>query len=155
MIVRLELVGHLRRVVGGRDHVAAADVDLVGQGERDRLAGDGLLQVAVEGDDPRDGALTARGQTPHAVTRPHGAADDQAGEAAEIEVGAVDPLDGHPERGPLARSSSISTVSRYSTNGGPVYQGVLAAALGDVVALAARDRDHVDVVQAELPANAR
>ena len=35
------------------EHVAAADVDLVGEGERHRLAGDRLVEVAVEGDDPR------------------------------------------------------------------------------------------------------
>ena len=34
--------------VGRGEHVAAADVDLVGEGERDRLAGDGLVEVAVE-----------------------------------------------------------------------------------------------------------
>ena len=43
----LELVRHLGRRVGGRDHVAARDVDLVGEGESDRLPGDGLRQVAI------------------------------------------------------------------------------------------------------------
>jgi hypothetical protein len=36
--VRLELVGEAGRIVGGADHVAAADVDLVGEGQRDGLA---------------------------------------------------------------------------------------------------------------------
>ena len=46
-IVRLELVGDARRRVGGGEHVAAADVDLVGERQRDRLPGDRLVEVAV------------------------------------------------------------------------------------------------------------
>ena len=45
---RFELVGGLGRVGRRGDHVAARAIDLVGQGQRDRLAGDRLVEVAVE-----------------------------------------------------------------------------------------------------------
>ena len=40
---RLELIGDGRRGVSGREHVAAADVDFVGKGQRDRLPGHGRI----------------------------------------------------------------------------------------------------------------
>ena len=102
--VRLELVGDLGRVVGRGDHVAAADVDLVGERERDRLAGDRLVEVAVEGDDPRDRAASCPdGSTRIASPGRTVPLDDRAGEAAEVEVRAVDPLHRHAERRRRAR----------------------------------------------------
>ena len=95
---RLELVGHAGQVVRPRDDVAAADVDLVGERERDRLAGDRMVEVAIHRDDARDGALATRGQHADAVALPHHAAGDRAGEAAEIEVRPVDPLHRQPQR---------------------------------------------------------
>ena len=47
--VRGELVGDLRRIARGGDDVAAADVDLVGQRQRDGLAGDRDCEVAIGG----------------------------------------------------------------------------------------------------------
>ena len=73
--VRLELVGRRRRVLGRDDHVAAADVDLVGQGDRDRLAGDGLWQVAVERSPAASTVLAMPGgQDAHAIPGRQGAA---------------------------------------------------------------------------------
>ena len=57
---RLELVGDAGRRVGGREHVAAAGVDLVGERERDGLAGDGGVEVAVVGHDPLDPCCACR-----------------------------------------------------------------------------------------------
>ena len=45
---RLELVGGLGRIAGRGDHVAARAVDFVGEGQGDRLAGDRLVEVAVQ-----------------------------------------------------------------------------------------------------------
>ncbi len=60
--VALELVGD----PGGRgrrdDDVAAGDVDLVGEGEGDGLAGGRLLEVALGGDDAGDGRFATRWQ---------------------------------------------------------------------------------------------
>jgi hypothetical protein len=66
---RLELVGGLRRRVGGGDDIAARAVDFVGQAERHRLAGDGLIQIAIQGDDARDRAGLARGQDADGIAR--------------------------------------------------------------------------------------
>ena len=93
----LELVGGFGRVGGGGDDVAAAAVDLVGERERDGLAGHGLGQVAVEGDDAGDGGGLAGGDDADRVARADGAGGDQAGEAAVVGIGAVDPLDGQSE----------------------------------------------------------
>ena len=79
-------------------HVAAADVDLVGEGDGDRLAGDRLVEVAVLGDDALDVRLAPGGHDPDQVAGAHRAADDLAGEAAEVEVGPVHPLHRHAER---------------------------------------------------------
>ena len=83
---RLELVGDAGQVVRARDDVAAADVDLVGERQRDGLAGDGVLEIAVHRDDAGDRAFATRGQDANLVALPHHAARDRAGEAAEIEV---------------------------------------------------------------------
>ena len=65
----LELVGDARQVVRRGDDVAAAAVDFVGERQRDRLAGDGALEIAVHRDDARHGALAARRQHAHFVAR--------------------------------------------------------------------------------------
>ena len=54
-----EDAGDAGRVAGGAEDVAPRDVDLVGQGQGDRLAGHGAIEVAVLGDDAGDGALAA------------------------------------------------------------------------------------------------
>ena len=51
---RLELVGEPRGVRRRADHVAAADVDLVGERQCDRFARDGFRLVAIEADDACD-----------------------------------------------------------------------------------------------------
>ena len=88
------------------------------------------------------------GDDAHRVARPDGAADDLAGEPAEVEVRAVDPLHGQPERAAgcgVARRSR--TVSRCPISVGPAYQGVCGAGLGDVVAAQRRHGDARDVVR--------
>ena len=62
--VSFEMIGHLGRIgVGGQD-VAPADVDLVGEGERDRLAGHRLVGIVAVDDDVGD-----RGRRPEGRTR--------------------------------------------------------------------------------------
>ena len=48
---RLELVGDLRRRVGGGQNIAARAIDLIGQRQRHGLAGDGFVKVAIERND--------------------------------------------------------------------------------------------------------
>ena len=56
---RFELVGHLGRVAGRGDHVAPRAVDLVREGQGNRLPRDRLRKIAVGGDDPFDARQTA------------------------------------------------------------------------------------------------
>jgi hypothetical protein len=114
--VRGELVGHLRRIAGGGDHVAAADVDLVGQRQRDRLAAPGHGQLAVR---PEHRAMRERrpdGSTTTASPA-RGARREGAGETAEIQVRAVDPLHRQAQAVP-ASPLSTCTLSRCSSRSG-------------------------------------
>jgi len=81
-----------------REHVPPADIDLVAQGQGDRLAGGSLLKIAVHGDNPRHAAGAPRRGDPHLVTGTDGAGGDGAAEAAEIQVGAIHPLHRQAER---------------------------------------------------------
>ena len=94
----LELVRHLGRRVRGRDDVAARDVEFGGEGQRDRLARTGLREVPALGHDPRHAALLPGRLDPNAIAWLHDAARDGAREPAEVEMRAVDPLDGQAER---------------------------------------------------------
>ena len=82
----LEAVADLRAVVGMHQHVAARHVDLVFQGQRDGLAGAGLLQLALEGDDRPDAACLARRQRHDLVALAHHARGQGAGKAPEVQV---------------------------------------------------------------------
>ena len=64
---RLDLAGDLRQVVGVDQHVAPADVHLVGQRDRHRLGRERDLQLAVVGHDRLDAAPLARGENHHLV----------------------------------------------------------------------------------------
>ena len=66
-----ELVGGLRRGVRTGEDVSAGDIELIGENQRDRLAGRRLGEVAAEGDDARDGRRSCgrRNRDPH--SRPH------------------------------------------------------------------------------------
>jgi len=73
-------------------HVATGYVDLVFQGQGDRLARRGLLQLAVVGDDGFDPAGLARWQYRDFIALAHDAAGQGTGEATEIQVRAIDVL---------------------------------------------------------------
>ena len=130
----LELVGHAGRVFCGGQHIAATAIDFFGQGQGDRLSGHGLLQVTVEGDDARDSALLSARQHAYPVTRTNHAAGDGAGEATEIQVGAVDPLHRHTERQfLLVRLVDLDGFQVTHQRGTAVPRHVFAL-LGDVLA---------------------
>ena len=123
--VRGELVGDLRRTLRAGDHVAAADVEFVGERQRDRLRR------------PRRGRGRRRRSTMRAtferrpdgsativVAGPHLARGNRAGEAAEIRPwsvrsGRLTHCTGR--RKPIsAAPCAASTCSRYSSTLGPV-----------------------------------
>ena len=142
----VELVRDPGWPVGRREYVATAHVDLVLERDRDRLAGDRLLEIAVHRDDPRHPALAARGQHPQLLARHDDTAHDGAREAAEVEIGSIHPLHRHPER-PLLQLVLDLDGLEVSHQRRPVVPGRVVARAGDVVALEARHRDRDDVLQ--------
>ncbi len=146
---RLELVGQLRRVGGGHDHAAPAGVDVVGQRQRDRLAGHGGVEVAVEGDDPGHLALPAGGQDAHALAHLDRAAGHRAGVAPEVEVRPVHPLHREPKgRCPHPVGVDLDRLQVLEQRG-PLVPAHLGAPGHDVVAAQRRDRDAGEVRQAD------
>ncbi|MNN70748.1 hypothetical protein D3C81_1866230 [compost metagenome] len=130
----LELVGHAGRVFCGGQNIAAAAIDFVGQSQGDGLAGHGLLQITIEGNDARDSALLPGWQHTYAVAGTNHAAGDGAGETTEIEVGAVDPLHRHAERQfLLVRLVDLDGFQVAHQRGAAVPRHVFAL-LGDVLA---------------------
>ena len=95
---RRDLVGDRGRRVNRRRDVAAADVDLLGEGERHRVAALRNFEIAVGGDDARDMDAPAGRLDHHLVARLDLAARHRAGIAAEIEMRPVHPLHGEAER---------------------------------------------------------
>lgn len=95
-----ELVGHFRRVVDRSDDVAAADIDLVVQGQRDRLAGACAIHVAI-GIQHRCHLRAPPGRHHHhGIANPHLPGRDGAGIATKMLVGTIDPL--HRQAEPAA-----------------------------------------------------
>ena len=146
---RLELVGGLGRVGGGGDHVAARAVDLVGQRDRHRLAGDRVIDVAILGDDPRDPGLAARRQDPDLGARTHRPRRDLAGETAKILVGTVDPLHRHPQRFRGIVGGAERDAVEMLDQARAAIPGRGGAGRHHIVALQAGDRDRDPVVDAD------
>src|SRR5690606_34643757 len=90
--LRVEAAPGHRLAVDGDDHVAARDVHLAVENERDGVPGDGRVAHEVEGDDLGDVRHHARGQDGDAVARLHRAAGNRALIAAEAFAGARDAL---------------------------------------------------------------
>ncbi len=151
---RLELIGDTRQVIRSGDDVAATDVDLVGERQRDRLAGNRMIEIAVHSDDARDGAFAARGQHANLVSLLHHAARDRAREAAEIEIRAVDPLHRHAQRALLGVVLDFDGLKVAHQRRTVVPVRVLARVL-DVVAAQARHRDRDELLDADLPGERR
>jgi len=147
---RFELIGRAGGRVGGRNDVTARDVDLVGKCQSDRLTGDRLLEVAVARDDARDRAFLARGLDADAVARLHNASGNGAGEAAEVEVGTIDPLHGQAEGLPLQAVIVHLDGLEVTHQRGAVVPGHVGAGLDDVVALVGGHRDEGHAIEADL-----
>lgn len=93
----LDILALVRRIVGLDEHVAPRDVDLVFEGDRDRLRGVGLGQGLLVLMDFLDGGGKARGQHGDGIAGLEHAPGDAAGEAPEVveffALGTDDPLD--------------------------------------------------------------
>lgn len=64
---RIEGLGALRLVVGSDQHVASAEVDVIGEGHGDAQRREGLVQGGVAHEDLVDGAFLAAWQGHHLV----------------------------------------------------------------------------------------
>lgn len=133
------------------DHVAARAVDLIGQAQGDRLAGDGGLKVVVQGDDTAHCARLAGGQYAHIIADSYAPGGDQAAEASEVEIGPVDPLDGHPKRLVLIRCHVELDALQVFDQGTALVPGRIRRQGGDVVALKAGDRHSGEGFDADAP----
>ena len=135
-----ELVGHLRWRGGRSQHVAAADVDLVGEGERHRLAGDRAVHIAVGSEHARHARAPRRRQHHHLLAHAHAALGQGASEAAEVLVRTVHPLHRQAERS-LAHAVGNGHGFQVFKQGRAVVPGRALAARGEVVAAQGRQRD--------------
>ncbi|MND74614.1 hypothetical protein D3C80_662110 [compost metagenome] len=147
---RLELVGHRRRRVGQGEHVAAADVDLVGQGQGHRLAATRLLQLAGGAEDAADHALLAGGQGTHALADANAAGGDVAAVATEVEVRPVHPLHRQAERRIALQGFFQRHLFQVLEQARAGVPGGVGAGFEHVVAAQRGERNALDVVQADL-----
>ena len=152
----LEVPSGDRQVLRADDHLAAADVEVVGELDGDRVGRRGGLARAVVGLDGEHLRAAAAGHDRHLVAGAQRAARDLAGVAALAPrglLGADDPLDRQPQRALAAIAGDVDLLEVRQQRR-PVVP-VRAAALDDVVAVQRGDREHLRLVDAELRRSAR
>ena len=135
--------------VGGDEHFAAGEVDLVGEFYGDGLGVGGGGKIAVPGDDALDGGGFAGGEGHDSVAGAEDAAGDLAGEAAEVEVGALDELDGEAEGLGVGVGGREGDGFEEVEEGGAVVPGHVGAGSDNVVAFEGADGDEGDGGQVE------
>ena len=143
---RLEPLVDLRYVARTHEHVAAARIDFVLEGQRDRLVGEGLVEFAIERDDRLHAALLARGERHHLVPTADDARGDRAREAAVVEVGPEHQLHWKAEVLEVAVGADVDRFQERHQRAAGVPRHVRAVG-HDVVALERRDGHEVDVGQ--------
>ena len=143
---RLEPLVDLRHVARTHEHVAAARIDFVLEGQRDRLGSEGLVEFAIERDDRLHAALLARGERHHLVPAADDARGDRAREAAVVEVGPQHHLHRKAEVLEVAVGADIDRLQECHQRAAGVPRHIRAVG-HDVVALERRDRHEMDVGQ--------
>ena len=139
-----EPVGGLGQIGGRRQHIAATDVDLILQGERDGHGRVGLGQLAVIGDDGLDRAAPARGQRGDPVARAHDAAGQGAAIAAKVRIGAIDVLHRQAHIGQISVGGDLDAVEDRHERRARI-PAERRAPLDHIVALQGRDRDETRI----------
>ena len=143
-----EAPGDHRPVSRIGEEIAADHVDLVLQGQGDRAAGLRGRQVAVEAHDPRHLGRATRTRHDDRIADGDASAGNGAGEAAEIRIGAVDPLHGETQRRLGGLDIGLDRLEMGEQRRSGVPRRVLAAPR-DIVAEAGRHRDRHDRVEVE------
>ena len=133
-----DATGFAGRSGDGGDHVAAAEVDFVFEGEHNGLGRAGAGEVAIKGGDGSDAGATAAGEGKNFVAGTDGAGGDLAGKAAEILVGAEDALNGQP-KGCLCALDGEGKGFEQLEDAGAGVVGHARAAMDDVVAIESTD----------------
>ena len=72
------------RVFARSNHVAAAQIDFLGERQRDGFAGFGMIQVAVERDNACDGSFAAGGPNDHWIAGPYASGNNRSGIAPKF-----------------------------------------------------------------------
>ena len=149
-----DLVGNLGATVGRRQYVAAADVDLDVRRQRHRIAGSGLVAVAVHGDDALHRRRLAGAGDDDRIARAHGAGGDSAGIAAEAGIRPVDPLDRKAESAFGRTIGDVDFLQVFEQRRSAI-PGRAGAALGDVISVAGGDGNRDQALEAEGGAELR
>ena len=137
------------RLVGLRKHVAAGDVDLVGERQRDRVARFGaVLDLAIADEDGFDRAPSPGSGDHDRVAARHPSARDRAGEAAKIMMRAVDPLHRQAEWGAAAVLLDLDGFEPLQQMPALIPRRPRADR-GDIVAEARRDRNREQRAEAK------
>src|SRR5262249_17960556 len=91
------LVSDARRGVGGGDHIAAADIDLILEGDGDSVIDPDDKPLAILRQKLFHAAVAPRGVDRDLIARPHGPRNDGAGEATKPTPRSNDALHRHAE----------------------------------------------------------
>ena len=144
-----EAAGDVGDVVRVHQHVAAAQVDFVFEDDGDRHGREGFLQGPVEGGQFLDAGDAARGERHDFVAGLQDAGGELAGEAAEIEVGPDDVLDGETEFGEVAVLGDGRRFEMFEERRAFEPRGA-GAAFDDVVAIERGDGEERQVLQSDV-----
>ena len=139
----------VRQVVGVDNHLAAADVDFVLQGDGDGLWRESLAQLAFIGHDALNAALFHAGQRHHFVADAYDTAGHLAAEAAEVKVGAQDILHRIAEVVEVAVGMDGHGLKEVEQGRAAVPRRAVAL-LHDIVAFACGEGEAGDIVDAEV-----
>ena len=131
------------------EQVSTRHIDLVGEGQGHCVPCRGALDGAVEGDDLLDPRLTPGPHHQHRVARLHRPRSNGPGKAAEIGVGAIDPLHRKTE-GLLAGVCRRIHGFEMGEQAGSAVPRRARRRLDHIVAITRRDRDHRQRGKAEI-----
>ena len=149
--IRIEGARQRRTMIRVHQHVAARQVDFVLEHDGHGLRGARLLERTVGGGDLAHLARLARGQRQHGIAHGDLAARDGAGVTAEVGIRPAHELDREAQFLQQIRCGRLRCLRAPRAACGPVYQGVsLVPRMHHVHAEQRRDRDHFDVLHAEL-----
>ncbi len=150
--LRGQLARHDRRVLRIGEHVAPADVELTVEPDRDRHRRHGRLERTVEALDRLDTRAPPRGEHDDLVARPPDTPRDRTAVAAIVVVARRhwpdDPLDGEApllEHAPGGELDALEVLEQRR----PAVPGHRRPGLDDVLAVEGRERNGVQILQAE------